>query len=53
MCETRHDIRKSTQAYNQNKRKTRRGGSGPREGNDNDEWVVENRKSNKKTSTSQ
>ena len=44
MCETRHDIRKSTQAYNQNKRKTRRGGGGPRDDeNSNDQWVVENR----------
>jgi hypothetical protein len=46
MCETRHDIRKSTQEYNQTKRKTRRGGGGPRDDeneNVNDQWVVENR----------
>jgi len=43
MCETRHEIRKTTQAYNQNKKggtKSRRGGSGPREGS-NDDWVME------------
>ena len=47
MCETRHEIRKNTQVYNQNKKgsnsKTRRGGSGPREGNSNDQWVMENK----------
>jgi len=40
MCETRHEIRKSTQVYNQNKKRQRRGGAGPRDGS-NDEWVME------------
>jgi cold shock CspA family protein len=59
MCETRHEIRKTTQAYNQNKKgqgtKTRRGGSGPREGSSNDEWVMEKqqRGSNKNSNYSQ
>lgn len=51
MCETRHEIRKTTQAYNQNKKRTtRRGGSGPRDGS-NDDWVMEQQ--NNKSSYSQ
>jgi cold shock CspA family protein len=48
MCETRNEIRKTTQVYNQNKKRQRRGGSGPREGgNSNDDWVMENNNSDK------